>query len=70
MIGSINLDYRSLVHHFENGVWMYRCECIPALKNDMKNAFSVASRVQEEDLRIGLPQRVFRALIRIVAPLL
>ncbi|MBQ7840643.1 MAG: cardiolipin synthase [Lachnospiraceae bacterium] len=24
MIGTINLDYRSLVHHFENGVWMYR----------------------------------------------
>lgn len=26
MVGTINLDYRSLVHHFENGVWMYRCE--------------------------------------------
>ena len=23
MIGTINLDYRSLVHHFENGVWLY-----------------------------------------------
>ncbi len=27
MIGTINLDYRSLVHHFENGVWMYDCNC-------------------------------------------
>lgn len=26
MIGTINLDYRSLVHHFENGVWIYNCE--------------------------------------------
>lgn len=36
MIGTINLDYRSLVHHFENGVWMYDCESIAALKNDME----------------------------------
>lgn len=35
MIGTINLDYRSLVHHFENGVWMYKCECINALKSDI-----------------------------------
>ena len=25
IIGTINLDYRSLVHHFENGVWLYNC---------------------------------------------
>ena len=30
MIGTINLDYRSLVHHFENGVWMYKCESVSA----------------------------------------
>ena len=35
MIGTINLDYRSLVHHFENGVWMYRCDCIRDLKADI-----------------------------------
>ena len=22
IVGTINLDYRSLVHHFENGVWV------------------------------------------------
>lgn len=36
MIGTINLDYRSLVHHFENGVWMYDCESIKDLKSDME----------------------------------
>lgn len=29
VVGSINFDYRSLVHHYENAVWMYRT---PALK--------------------------------------
>ena len=32
MIGTINLDYRSLVHHFENGVWMYKCDVINNIK--------------------------------------
>jgi len=70
VIGSINLDYRSLVHHFENGVWMYRCECLCALKKDMETTFAKSLRVQEADLRIGLIQRVFRAVIRVFAPLL
>ena len=24
VVGTINFDYRSLVHHYENAVWMYR----------------------------------------------
>lgn len=40
MIGTINLDYRSLVHHFENGVWMYQCEANKALKADIDNTLS------------------------------
>ena len=35
MLGTINLDDRSLVHHFENGVWMYRCDCLRDLKADL-----------------------------------
>lgn len=28
------MDYRSLVHHYENGVWMYKAEVIRAMKED------------------------------------
>lgn len=31
IIAVLNLDYRSLVHHFENGVWMYGCEAVNML---------------------------------------
>lgn len=33
-VGSINLDYRSLIHHYECGVWMYRTEALKAMKQD------------------------------------
>jgi len=48
IMGTINLDYRSLVHHFENGVWMYRCDSVKALKNDIKDTLSKSIRVTEE----------------------
>lgn len=39
MIGTINLDYRSLAHHFENGLWMYKCDLIEDIKRDFADTF-------------------------------
>ena len=48
MVGTINLDYRSLTHHFENGVWMYRTECIPTIRQDFTDTFAKSIHVTEE----------------------
>lgn len=70
MIGTINLDYRSLVHHFENGVWMYHCESIKALKNDIDATLKKSIHVTPELLKTSLFQRFIRSVVRIFAPLL
>ena len=70
MIGTINLDYRSLVHHFENGVWMYRCASIPALKADMEETMEKSIEVTSAMLKTGLLTRVIRSVVRIFAPML
>ncbi len=70
MIGTINLDYRSLVHHFENGVWMYRCGSIKDLKRDIEATLESSREVTWEDLKTSLPARLLRALVRIFAPML
>ena len=70
MIGTINLDYRSLVHHFENGVWMYRCESIRDLKADMENTLEKCIEVTPQMLKTNLLQRFIRSVVRIFAPLL
>lgn len=49
MIGTINLDHRSLVHHFENGVWMYKCNSITDIKNDMDNTFQKCIRMTPDN---------------------
>lgn len=70
MIGTINLDYRSLVHHFENGVWMYRCESIKDLKADMEDTLNKSIKVTPDMLKTNLLQRFIRAVVRIFAPML
>ncbi|MBQ7779432.1 MAG: cardiolipin synthase [Clostridia bacterium] len=70
MIGTINLDYRSLVHHFENGCWMYGCESIGELKKDMEETMRKCIEVTPDMLKTNLLQRFIRAVVRIFAPML
>lgn len=70
MIGTINLDYRSLVHHFENGVWMWRTSSIKDIKNDIDDTLSKSIEITADMLKTGYFRRFIRALVRIFAPLL
>ncbi|MBQ8351457.1 MAG: cardiolipin synthase [Clostridia bacterium] len=70
MIGTINLDYRSLVHHFENGVWMYRCRAIQDLRADIEATLAKSIEITPSDLHVKLPTRMLRAVVRIFAPML
>lgn len=70
MIGTINLDYRSLVHHFENGVWLYQVPAINDLKKDIEETLGKCRRVSDAELTPNIFVRFFRAVVRIFAPLL
>jgi len=70
MIGTINLDYRSLAHNFENGVWLYKCEAISSLKADICNTLNKSIEITPQNVKANLFQRAFRSLVKIFAPLL
>jgi len=70
IVGTVNLDYRSLVHHFENGVWMYRCACIKDIKRDVEQTLEKSIRITKENVKTNLFQRAVRSIVRIFAPLL
>ena len=70
IVGTINLDYRSLVHHFENGVWMYRHEVIPEIKADMEQTMARSIDMTEHPFRETLFNRFLRALVRALSPML
>ncbi len=70
MIGTINLDYRSLVHHFENGVWMYGCDCIGDMKADIDDTIARSIHVTGDMLKTGRLVRLIRSIVKIFAPML
>ena len=70
MIGTINLDYRSLVHHFENGVWLYNCDSIADLKRDLDDTLAKSIYIAPSSQKTNLLQRFIRSIVRIFSPLL
>ncbi len=70
MIGTINLDYRSLVHHFENGVWMYKATAIKDIETDIRSTMQKCIEIKSDMLKTNLPTRFIRAVVRIFAPML
>ena len=70
MIGTVNLDYRSLVHHFENGVWMYGCDVISDMKQDIAETLEKSMEVTQDMLKTGIVRRFIRSVVRVFAPLL
>ena len=71
VVGTINLDYRSLYLHFENGVFLYDCEAIKDIRADFDGLFPVCQEVTEE-YRSGRSAvlRIGQCILRLAAPLL
>lgn len=70
LVGTANLDYRSLVHHFEDGVWMYRTSCIRDIEADILTVMEKSRPIEKQTEKHSLRERFFSSLIRIFAPLM
>lgn len=69
-VGTVNLDYRSLFLHFENGVFMYRTACIEAIKEDFLTTQGKSDPVPRNPGRLNLFVRIYRSILRLFAPLM
>jgi cardiolipin synthase len=71
VVGTINLDYRSLYHHFECGAYLYETNCISHICTDFEATFAKSQLVTRQDLR---KQNFFLwfvgKLLKVAAPLL
>ncbi len=70
-VGTINLDFRSLYLHFENGVFLYDADCVAQVEQDVQNTIAVSQEVTLEQCRAtSVPVRLMRAVLRLLAPLM
>ena len=70
MAGTINLDYRSLMHHYEDAVWMYGTETIKDMKADMEQTIFVSTEITRENLHLNLFQKLLKSVVQLFAPLM
>ena len=71
VVGTINMDYRSLYLHFECGVWLFKTESVVHMRDDFIDTLSICEQISLEQAS-SLPwYRVMgRLMLRIFAPLL
>ncbi len=70
VVGTINLDYRSLYLHFENAVYFSRCPAVLDVKRDGEETFEVAKRMTIEDTRQTFVGKFVDSVLRVFETLL
>ena len=73
VVGTINLDYRSLYHHFENAVWMYGTDCIRNAESDFQATLAQCRTVEPMAHSIWQGKTLLHltgVLLKFIAPLI
>ena len=67
VVGTINLDYRSLFLHFECGVWLYDTKSVSEIKKDYLSTLEVCKSITLEDCRnVKWFKRLARTILKIL----
>lgn len=71
VVGTINLDYRSLYHHYECAAYMYQTDCIADIERDFEETLEKCTRVTKESIKKEkLIVKLAGWLLKVVAPLM
>ena len=70
VVGTINLDYRSLYYHFENAVCFSGCQAVEDLKKDCEATFAVSKQCTTENTKRNVFGRLVDSLFRVFETLL
>ena len=71
VVGTINLDYRSLYHHFECATYMYRTDCIADIEKDFQDTLAKCRQVSSESIKKEkFSYKLIGALAKMISPLM
>lgn len=71
VVGTANLDFRSLVHHFECATLMVKNSSINDLYADFSNLFTYeCSKLNEKNLTLNPFERIVKSIVSLFAPLI
>lgn len=71
IVGTVNMDYRSLYLHFECAAVFYKHSIVNDVKQDMLQTFKQCKEITETDIEnTFVLKRLFQAIMRMFAPLM
>ena len=73
VVGTINLDYRSLYHHFENAVWMRGVDCLPRIEADFQDTLAQCRTVEPTRQSVWQGKKLLHLVgmvLKFIAPLI
>ena len=70
VVGSINMDYRSLFLHFECGTLLFHNSQIAALRKDVERTLPQCREIMRSDCRTNLPGTALDSVLRLLSPLM
>ena len=71
IVGTINLDYRSLSHNFECATWMAYCDAVEEIKKDFLNTMLVSEEITlSKCKKITFISKILSSIIGLFAPLM
>lgn len=71
VVGTINLDYRSLYHHFECATYMYKTDCIADIEADFQDTLSKCREVTGTSIKTEkLTYKIVGGLAKMISPLM
>ena len=71
VVGTINLDYRSLYHHFECATYLYKVDCIADIEKDFAETLTQCREVTDESIRKEkFSYKLMGRLAKMISPLM
>ena len=71
VVGTVNMDFRSLYLHYEDAVYLYDADAIADIARDFEETFPVCREITYQRCKhVYLHQRILRTLLRMFSPLM
>ena len=69
VVGTVNLDYRSFVHHYEDAVLMFKTKALEEIRRDFDEIFEISELQTKESAKRNIIFRWILEIAKVFAPL-
>lgn len=70
VVGTVNMDCRSLFLHFECGSFLCGSKTVPIIREDFIETLAKCKKIEESDVKLPILKRLLQMVLRLFAPLM